>query len=236
MKKLAVFGASGHGKVVVDIALQLGWDVVHFYDDAWPTRSRLEEWMIHGSFFTLLQGVNYYDGVVVAIGNNNVRSDKLKDLVSHGAKLPTLVHPNAVVSRFAKVEEGCVVVAGAVINAFARVGRGCIVNTGSTIDHDCQLGECVHIAPGANISGDVTIGDRSWVGVGASVRQGIRIGEDVMIGAGSVVVSNPLSNSIVAGVPARSLKATGDVKHQDVRDTASGSSRKMGGVNVEEKS
>jgi hypothetical protein len=34
--RLAILGASGHGKVVADAAGLVGWDEVVFFDDAWP--------------------------------------------------------------------------------------------------------------------------------------------------------------------------------------------------------
>jgi hypothetical protein len=36
MKRLAILGASGHGKVVADTALSAGWAEVVFFDDGWP--------------------------------------------------------------------------------------------------------------------------------------------------------------------------------------------------------
>jgi len=37
--RLAILGASGHGKVVADAAEQAGWQSVVFFDDAWPGRA-----------------------------------------------------------------------------------------------------------------------------------------------------------------------------------------------------
>jgi glycosyltransferase involved in cell wall biosynthesis len=34
--RLAILGASGHGKVLADAAEQCGWPSVSFFDDAWP--------------------------------------------------------------------------------------------------------------------------------------------------------------------------------------------------------
>ncbi|MFW3616414.1 acetyltransferase [Billgrantia antri] len=210
-RRLAILGASGHGKVVADIAIQAGWQDLVFYDDAWPDKTRHEHWEVKGTLPMLLNELSRFEGVVVAIGHNAVREAKLEALLSQGARIVSLVHPRATVSPMARLAPGCVVMAGAIINAFAELGMGSIVNTAATVDHDCRLGACVHVAPGANVAGDVEIGRTSWVGAGAVVRQGVAIGEAVMVGAGAAVVSDIDGNLVVAGVPARPLaSAQGD--------------------------
>jgi sugar O-acyltransferase (sialic acid O-acetyltransferase NeuD family) len=216
---LAILGASGHGKVVADIALQTGWKSVVFYDDAWPERSHVEHWEVRGGMPRLLDDLAQFEGVLVAIGNNAVRENTLKVLSADGARLVTLVHPKATVSSLARLGEGTVVVAGAVINAFAILGKGTIVNTSATVGHDCRLGSYVHVAPGANVAGNVNVGRGSWVGVGAAIRQGVSIGEEVVVGAGAAVVADIADGLTVVGVPARPLvvKAPSAAPlHQDV--------------------
>lgn len=203
MKRLAILGASGHGKVVADAAELCGWESVSFFDDAWRDKQINGVWPVVGDTNALLAQVAEFEGVLVAIGNNSVREAKLRALSERGAALPVLLHPAAMVSRYAEIGAGSVLFAGAVVNADCRIGRGAIINTGATVDHDCVLGDAVHISPGAHLAGGVSIGDRSWVGIGSSVRQLIRIGCDVMVGAGSVVVANFSDGCTVAGVPAR---------------------------------
>ncbi len=207
MKCLAILGASGHGKVVAEAAVASGWQFIEFYDDAWPQKTRIGRWRIHGNQVALLQGLHRLDGVIVAIGHNDVRQSQLAQLTAVGAKLVSVVHPAAIVSDSAQLGLGCAVMAAVVINADAKIGAGAILNTGCTVDHDCELGMTVHISPGGHLAGNVRVGDRSWVGIGASVRQGITIGADVIVGAGAAVVSDVADGLTVVGVPARPLKA-----------------------------
>ncbi|MBB3182486.1 sugar O-acyltransferase (sialic acid O-acetyltransferase NeuD family) [Halomonas fontilapidosi] len=207
-RRLAILGASGHGKVLADIALLNGWEEVWFYDDAYPACSVVEHWPVVGTSETLLAHVDCFAGVIVAIGDNRVRNDHLASLHEHGVNLVTLIHSRAIVSPFATLAPGCVVCAGAVLNPFAFVGPGCIINTAATVDHDCRLFNCVHVSPGANISGEVTIGRFTWVGVGASVRQRISVGENVIIGAGAAVISDVPDDVTVVGVPARPVHSS----------------------------
>ncbi|MBS4149333.1 acetyltransferase [Stutzerimonas balearica] len=206
MSKLAIFGASGHGKVVADTAECCGWHTVQFFDDAWPGLQKNSCWPVVGDMKDLLERLSDFDGVVVALGNNAIRHAKLLELRDAGARLATLVHPAASVSRYASIGQGTLVCAGAVVNAAASVAIGGILNTGCSIDHDCVLGEAVHISPGARLGGGVHIGSQSWVGIGASVRQLICIGQRSIVGAGSVVVSDIPDDITVVGVPAKRMR------------------------------
>ncbi|WP_448197316.1 acetyltransferase [Pseudomonas putida] len=206
MKRLAILGASGHGKVVADTAEACGWTEIVFFDDAWPSRTTNGIWKVIGTGIDLVKRAREFDGVAVAIGNNVIRQAKLAALVQHGAVLATLIHPAASVSRHAIVGAGSVIFAGAVVNPGACVGVGCILNTGCSVDHDCVLADSVHISPGARLAGGVSVGQCSWVGIGACIKQMIILGADVVVGAGAAVIANVDDGTTVVGVPARALE------------------------------
>lgn len=203
MMRLAIVGAGGHGKVVADTAECCGWDVIEFFEDVLSGREMNGPWRIAGNTESLLKHLDDFDGVVVAIGNNSVRHSKLVELAGVGARLITLIHPRAVVSRHAAIEVGSVVFAGVVVNAGVCIGKGAILNTGCSIDHDCVLGEAVHISPGARLAGNISVGPMSWIGIGSCVRQSTRIGAHVIVGAGAAVVGDVADAQTVIGVPAR---------------------------------
>jgi sugar O-acyltransferase (sialic acid O-acetyltransferase NeuD family) len=205
MKKLALLGSSGHGKVVADIALQSGWDIIEFYDDNWPDINNNKMWPVVGNTTSLFGKASNYDGVLVTIGNCSVRWEKHHALAAVGATLATLIHPSATVSRYANIGVGSVVMPGAVINIDAHIGPAAIINTGATVDHDCRLEEGVHIAPGAHLSGNVKVGSLSWIGVGSCIKQGVVVGKRVMVGAGAVVVSSVSDLLTVIGNPAKPM-------------------------------
>jgi sugar O-acyltransferase (sialic acid O-acetyltransferase NeuD family) len=204
-KKLAIIGASGHGKVVADAALTGGWDEIMFFDDAWPELTEVGVWQVVGNTRQLLEQGVCFEGAVVAIGDNLIRLEKQHKIEQAGIPLVTIIHPSAVVSPYSEIGKGSVVFAGAVINAFAKIGYGCIINTGSTIDHDCVLADGVHVSPGAHLGGNVHVGKAAWVGIGSSVRQCIQIGENVVVGAGAAVVNDIEPGFTVIGVPARAM-------------------------------
>lgn len=53
----------------------------------------------------------------------------------------------------------------------------------------------------------ITVGDSVWFGAGVQVLPGVTIGSNVVVAAGAVVTKDVPANSVVAGVPARVIKA-----------------------------
>lgn len=202
MKKLVIIGASGHGRVVADIAKKSGYEEVCFLDD----NEALAEC---GGYAVVGQSNRYIEfdcDVIVAVGDTKDRERILTEVELAGKKVPVLVHPHAIVAEDVEIGKGTVVAAGAVINPGARIGKGCIINTCASVDHDCVLGDYVHIAVGAHIAGTCTIDERTWIGAGATVSNNIRICNDCMIGAGAVVIKDIIESGTYIGVPARRIK------------------------------
>lgn len=199
MNRLIIIGASGHGKVVADIAKLSGYTDIAFLDDA-PGLELVSGYPVLGAvsaFSAYLQ-----DDFFVAIGNSDIRRRIQDEIASSGARLVTLIHPSAVVAQDVVIGEGTAVMAGAVINPSVRIGRGCIVNTSASVDHDCVIGDFSHISVGAHLAGTVSIGDGTWVGIGAVVSNNISICSDCMIGAGAVVVKSIDAGGKYYGIPA----------------------------------
>ena len=120
MKQLLIVGASGHGKVVADIAELNGYDSILFFDDNETLKKCGKHTVVGYS-----SDIDRYEGdIIVAIGNAEIRS-RIQDSVA-SRNFPTLIHPSAVISPSAQIGSGTVVMANAVINADAVVGKGCI--------------------------------------------------------------------------------------------------------------
>lgn len=198
--RLVIIGASGHGRVVADIAKQCGYREIVFLDDN-PGLTSCGGFPVVGG---IDQTAKTAGELFVAIGNAKVREHLMTRYAER--TFPVLLHPSAVIAEGVEIGRGSVVMAGSVINPGAKVGKGVIVNTCSSIDHDCDVGDYVHVAVGAHLCGTVHVGERTWIGAGATVSNNVSICEECMIGAGAVVVKAVAQSGTYVGVPAKKIK------------------------------
>jgi sugar O-acyltransferase (sialic acid O-acetyltransferase NeuD family) len=205
MKKVVVYGASGHGKVVGDILLaRKDLSFAGFVDDnAELQGSRVLGLPVLGDGHWLQQEARKMKVVVaMGVGDNFARQRLVEKCRAWGAEIATLVHPTASVSDSARLGPGTVVMAQAAINPDATIGSGVIVNTGAIVEHDVVIGDYAHIAPNAAMGGASGLGDYSFLGLNAAVRQCVKIGSHSVIGAGAVVVGDIPDHVVAFGVPA----------------------------------
>jgi len=111
----------------------------------------------------------------------------------------------------------------------ARIGRRCKISShsfvceGVAIEDNVFIGHGVmfinDVYPRATAEGGALQTEKDWtvtpttvrkgasIGTGATILAGVEVGENAIVGAGSVVTKNVPANSIVAGNPARILRA-----------------------------
>ncbi len=196
--RLVIIGAGGHGKVVADIAIKIGYTDIAFADDHAEGSCMNYPILCKCSSLALQNDGN--TDFVIAVGDNRIRK---RIAEQHNLNWVTLIHPSAQIGTNAKIGIGTVVMAGAVINACADVGQHCIINTGAVVEHDNRIGHYVHISPNAALGGTVSIGECTHVGIGVSVKNNINICENCMIGAGAVVVKNIVESGTYMGIPSK---------------------------------
>ena len=195
--KLTIIGASGHGRVVADIAKLCGYDEIEFLDDD-ASIDNCAGYPVVGRSDACRYKTN---DVFIAIGNAKVRQMLMEKFSNKS--MPVLIHPRSVIAESVSIDRGTIVMAGAVINPNASIGSGVIINTSSSVDHDCVVHDYAHISVGAHLCGTVEIGCRTWVGAGSTVSNNISICDDCVLGAGTVVIKSIAEPGTYIGVPAK---------------------------------
>lgn len=195
-----LIGGGGHARVVMECIRMAGDQVVGILDDAMEAGTMVLGVPVLGR---IADCPSYPDHkFLIAIGNNAVRhriADSMK------ANWHTAIHPAAVVSPYAQIGSGSVIMPGAVVNPGAVIGAHCIINTGAVIEHDDILEDYVHISPKAALGGTVQVGSQTHIGIGAVVKNNIHICADCTIGAAAAVVKDIAHPGTYVGVPARKI-------------------------------
>lgn len=118
--------------------------------------------------------------------------------------------------------------------AHIRIGAGTFVHTGATMldSADIAIGRGVLIAPRVTLATashplraddrmlrdgpvpryvttaqPIRIGNEAWIGAGATVLGGVTVGEGAVVAAGAVVTQDVPPHTLVAGTPARIVRA-----------------------------
>ena len=193
-KNIYIYGASGHGLVVADIARACGYDDVIFVDDG-------------DNEYPSFEDIKRTSGIPVAfgIGSNSIRAKLFERVQNSGFEIVSLIHPSAIISSSVTIGKGTVIMPNVVVNAKAIIGDGVILNSSCVVEHDCMIDDFVHISPKVALAGDVKVGEFTYIGIGSNVIQGIIIEKNVIVGGGSMVIRNIDDNHKVVGIPAHPI-------------------------------
>lgn len=207
------WGSSGQARVLFDLISFFGYKLIALFDN---NQDRISPWPEVPIFYGL-KGFHMWleknterklPNAAVAIGGSNGhdRCKIFNMLNTEGFHLPPLIHPSAVISKNATIEDGCQILAGSILCTNVCLGHCVIINTAASVDHESVLNEGVHIAPGARLCGCTEVGPYSHIGPGAVVVPHVKIGSNTIIGAGSVVTRNIPDNVIAWGSPVRIIR------------------------------
>jgi sugar O-acyltransferase (sialic acid O-acetyltransferase NeuD family) len=196
---IILIGAGEHARVVLDSLRDSGKKVVAFIDPKHKGNRFMDVDVYEDLHSAHFPGAH----IIVAIGNNALR----KKIASATADaFATSIHPSALISAFATVGKGSMILHGSIVQQSARIGAHVILNTGGQVDHDCIIGDYAHIAPRTVLCGRVEVGEGALIGAGSTLIPGVKIGAWATIGAGAVVINDIPDFAVAVGNPARILK------------------------------
>lgn len=191
MKKIVLIGGGGHCKSVIDVIEQEKQFEIHgIVDKPEKIGSYILGYEVIAADDNLQKLVKRFKYALVTVGQ--IKSPdlriKLFNLASKaGFSLPSIISPNAYVSKHSSLGKGVVVMHHAVVNANTSIGDNCIINSKALIEHDCEVAEHCHISTNATINGGSKVGTRSFVGSNVTTKESIIIEEKSFIKAGSIV-------------------------------------------------
>lgn len=191
MKKIVLIGGGGHCKSVIDVIEQEKQFEIHgIVDKPEKIGSYILGYEVIAADDNLQKLAKRFKYALVTVGQ--IKSPdlriKLFNLASKaGFSLPSIISPNAYVSKHSSLGKGVVVMHHAVVNANTSIGDNCIINSKALIEHDCEVAEHCHISTNATINGGSKVGTRSFVGSNVTTKESIIIEEKSFIKASSIV-------------------------------------------------
>lgn len=202
MKKLIIIGAGGHAMSVFDSIIN--YKVVGFVDE------KLNGYFLNDKKYKIYSSIkripNYKDMYYhIAIGDCKVREKYYKIIKDNKLKLATIIHPSAIVSKYAKIGKGNYIGRQAIINVNVEIGENNIINSNALIEHGCVIGNNCNISTCAVLNGDVIIKDSCFIGSNSVCKGQIKVEEHTIVGCGAVCISNVEPFTTVVGCPARKI-------------------------------
>tara|TARA_R100001369_G_C3317609_1_gene168392 strand:- start:356 stop:979 length:624 start_codon:yes stop_codon:yes gene_type:complete len=203
IKKINLYGASGHAKVVIDCILSKeNYEVDQLFDD----NKSIQQLVGFSVSDTSELKSALQNDFIVSIGNNKIRSNIVQKLNPHYNFCNYISHKIACIASSVSIGKGSVVMPHAVINVATNIGDHCIINSSAVVEHDCIIEDFCHISPNATLAGGVLVGTGTHIGIGAQILPEIKIGKWATIGAGAVIIKDVPDGATVVGNPGKIIK------------------------------
>jgi sugar O-acyltransferase (sialic acid O-acetyltransferase NeuD family) len=211
MNDLIILGAGGASReiagAVEDVNVrQQTWKLLGFLDDD-PAKigSEIDGVRVLGPISSAREYSAQFVIGIASARNRSARERVVEALGIQRDRFATVVHPKALLSRYATVGYGSVILQNVIINPDAVIGDHVIVEYGAMIGHDTIIEDFVTIGPGSIVSGSVRLRRSVFLGTGSMIKDGVTVNQGALIGMGAVVVKEVPLETTVIGNPARPI-------------------------------
>ena len=217
-KTVYALGIGHNTPVFLDLAWACGYTILGLYHyNSDRTGESDHGYQILGSFDDLFAS-NELSGksFLLTMGDNRIRTELSDKIISMGGRVPSMIHPTAVISHYASVSDvGVYISPFTYVQADSSIGSNTIILSHVNVSHTTHIGKSCFIAGGATIGAYTDMEDYVFVGQGAlSISaKAKKIGHHAFIGARSLLTRDVPPCVVVAGSPARILR---DMYHDDI--------------------
>ncbi|MEC7929393.1 MAG: hypothetical protein VX169_03680 [Pseudomonadota bacterium] len=125
----------------------------------------------------------------------------LNEILPLNLKIPSLVHPSAVIANDFTPQDGLIVFSGVNISYNVTIGKYVLVSFNCLVGHDGDIGSYSSLLPTSVMDGKCQIGQKVIIGSGAILHPGVSVGSNSTIGIGSVLLDKVPENVTIAQLP-----------------------------------
>ncbi len=175
------------------------FEIVGFLDDDKDCylSEKSKNLMHMGSIFSQNIDDKYF--LHIATGNWELNHKIFSYYKKLNKKLYTLIHPKALVSKSAKISDGCYIGPNSIVSSNTILETNVSVNFSCGVGHDCNIGRNTIVSPHVMINGNCKVGESSFFGTGAVIFQNLNIGNFSTIDSGTVLRTNMNDFDIASG-------------------------------------
>lgn len=204
-------GVGHNTPVFIDLAEACGYKIAGLYHYNNTRTGETDHGLkILGSFDDLynkgnLSGMNF----LLTMGDNMIRTEVSNKLCQLGGNVPTLIHPTAVISRFANISPiGVYISPFTYVQADSSVGNNTVLLSHVNISHTTHIGNSCFVAGGSVIGAYTNVEDFVFIGQGVLTISAkvSNIGEKAYIGARSLITHEVPAHAVMVGSPAKVIR------------------------------
>lgn len=155
--------------------------------------------------------------------NDDLIDDKVIESDRRNSAIPLIdtkqfkarIEPGTFIRDQVEIGDSAVIMMGAVINIGAVIGEGTMIDMGAILGGRATVGKNCHIGAGSVLAGviepasatPVIVEDDVLIGANAVIVEGVRVGKGAVVAAGAIVINDVEPYTVVAGTPAKKIKA-----------------------------